>query len=342
MAYTEKEDIVKLTKQIVASPSAGLYFLYGGEEFLKRRFLSDLKKAVIPDDVADLNCSVVTGPDQADRVLELAYTLPQFCEYRMIVWYNSGYPACQARFKKKTEETIGRVSSFPYLFLIIYSSEDEFSGSGKDERAALSKINGTALFFDRLTPARVQKWVIRHFEAEDVKISDDCAAYLIGRCGTGMTELSGAVSKLCAYVKEKGKNEVGRSDVEELVPAKPSFSAFFISDNIRKRDPSALASYIADAKSRAEKPLLVLSSITSEAEKLSRIKLAQKSGIPYPQAAKQLGLNEYVVKLAYSSVSEIPEKRIFRFLHACYEADKAMKNSSSDPWGLLMQLVCSV
>ena len=58
----EKQDIVKLSKQLLSQPVPGIYFLYGGEEFLKRRFLSDLRKTVVPDDVADLNYAVVSGP----------------------------------------------------------------------------------------------------------------------------------------------------------------------------------------------------------------------------------------------------------------------------------------
>ncbi len=338
----EKQDIVKRTKEIILSPSPGLYFLYGGEEFLKRRFLLDLKGAVIPQDVADLNFSSVSGPDQADRVLELAYTLPQFSEARMIVWYNSGYPLCQQRYKKRTEEVIDLISRFDYLYILIYATDDEFSGGGRDDKAALSKINGNVLFFDLLPPDRVRKWVIRHFEAEGISASENEAEYLVGRCGTSMTELSSAVSKLCAYVKEKGGDKVTRADTDAMIPEKITFSAFFISDNIRKRDASALAAYVADAKSRAEKPQTILAAVTSEAEKLCRIKLAQKEGIPYQQAAKQLGLNEYVVKLAYPSVSEVTEARCFRFLHACYEADRALKSTSSDAWGVLYQLVCSV
>ena len=338
----EKQDIVKLTKQILSSPPSGLYFLYGSEEYLKRRFLLDLKAAVIPEDVADLNFSTVSGQDQAEKVLELADMLPQFSEKRMIVWYNSGYPYMQQRYKKKADEIIEKISGFPYVCLVIYATEDEFTGSGRDDKAALAKMKGTVLFFDKLTPARVQKWVIRHFEAEKMNISDIEADYLIARCGTGMTELSAAISKLCAYAAEKGRAQVSRTDIEELIPQKITFSAFFISDSIRKRDPSALAAYIKDAKSRAEKPQVILSTIIAEAEKLCRIKLAQKNGLTYQQAAQQLGLNEYVVKLAYPSVTEITEKRCFRFLHACYEADKAVKNTSADNWGALMQLVCSV
>ena len=338
----EKQDIVVQTKEIISSPSPGMYFLYGREEFLKRRFMLDLKGAVIPDDVADLNFTAVSGPDQADRVLELAYTLPQFSDARMIVWYNSGYPLLQQRYKKRTEEVINTVSKFGYLYLIIYATDDEFSGGGRDDKAALSKISGTVLFFDLLSPARVKKWVIRHFEAEGVAAPEEAASYLTDRCGTSMTELSSAVSKLCAYVKEKGGCEVTRAEIDAMIPKKITFSAFFISDNIRRRDAAALASYVADAKSRAEKPQVILAAVTSEAEKLCRIKLAQKEGLPYQQAAKQLGLNEYVVKLAYPSVSEVTEARCFRFLHACYEADRALKSTSSDAWGILYQLVCSV
>ena len=338
----EKPDIVKITKQITENPKPGLYFVYGEEEFLKRNFLNELKNAVVPKDVADLNFTSLSGPDQADRVLETSYMLPQFAEARMIVWYNSGYPTPQQRYKKKIEEVIDTVSKFPYLYLIIYATDDEFSGGGKDEKAALAKIKGTVLYFDFQSPARVQKWILRHFSAEGVLCSEENAGYIVNRCGTSMTELSSAVKKLCAYVKEKGGTEVTRAEADVLVPKKISFSAFFISDNIRKRDASALAAYIADAKSRAEKPQIILATITTEAEKLCRIKLAQKQGVPYQQAAKQLGLNEYVVKLAYPSVSSVTEARCFRFLHACYEADRQLKTQSSDAWGVLYQLVCSV
>ena len=341
MAF-EKQDIVKQTKEILSSPSPGMYFLYGGEEYLKRRFLSDLKNKVIPQDVSDLNYSAVSGPDQADRLLELAYTLPQFCEYRMIVWYNSGYPQMQQRYKKKADEVIERISGFPYLYFVIYTTEDEFSGTGKDDKALLSGIKGKTLFFDMLSPARVLKWVMRHFEAEGSGISEQDASYLVARCGTGMTELSSAVSKLCAYAHEKGGDSVSRADIDALIPQKLTFSAFFISDNIRKRDPSALAAYVYDAKSRAEKPQIVMAQIISEAEKLCRIKLAQKNGIPYSRAASMLGMNEYVVKLAYPAVSDITEKRCFSFLHRCYLADRAVKSQSGDSWGVIEQLICSI
>lgn len=338
----EKQDIVKQTKELISSPPGGLYFLYGGEEFLKRRFLSDLKAAVIPADTADLNYTSVTGPDQADRVLETAYMLPQFSDARMIVWYGSGYPMCQQRFKKKTDEVIETACKFPHLHLVIYTTPDEFEGGSREERAALSKIPGTVLFFDRLTKARVLRWVIRHVEAEGRTLSEADAGYLIDRAGTDMTELYTSVAKLCAYAAEKNSAAVTRRDIDELVPERTEFSAFFISDNIRRRDPSALLSYVSDARSRAEKPQLILAAIISEAEKLCRIKLAQKNGLTYPAAAKQLGLNEYVVKLAYQSVSDVTEKRVFRFLDACYEADKKLKTTSSDAWGTLTQLVCSI
>ncbi|MBO4869695.1 MAG: DNA polymerase III subunit delta [Clostridia bacterium] len=338
----EKQDIVKLSKQLLSQPVPGIYFLYGGEEFLKRRFLSDLRKTVVPDDVADLNYAVVSGPDQADKVLEIAYTLPQFSDSRMIVWYNSGFPLPQQRYKKKIEDTVDTVKDFPYLYLMIYATEDEFDPLGKDGRAALQRPELRTLGFEKLPPERVLGWVRRHFEAEKLEISEDDARYLIGRAGTGMTELSSSIEKLCAYAAEKGAGSVGRADIDELVAQKLEFSAFFISDNIRSRDPSALLAYVRDAKSRAEKPQVILGTMISEAEKLYRIKLAQKNGMNYQSAAKQLGLNEYVVKLAFRSVSEVPEKRVQRFLDACSEADKKLKTSSSDAWGTLIQLVCSI
>ncbi len=337
----EKPDITKITKEILAAPSPGVYVLYGGEEFLKRHFLQDLKKAVIEPDFEDLNYTSVSGPDEAGTVTETAYTLPQMAESRMIVWYNSTLPSPQQRYKKAVEDALGTASGFPYLYLIIYLSESDVTSSREDQKA-LEKLPGRKLFFDFLPPARLMKWILRHFEAEQVKISERDASALCDRCGGSMTVLANQIEKLCVYVKEKGRDTVGMSDIEASVPDDPRFSAFYVSDCLRKRNITGLLSYIDAAKKRADKPQLILASIVTEAEKLCRIKFAQKSGVPASQTAKTLGLNEYVVKLAAPAAASLSEAECTRFLQACYDADAEIKNTGSDAYDVLRQLVCSL
>lgn len=259
----------------------------------------------------------------------------------MIVWYNSTLPSPQARYKKAVEETLSRCAGFPYLYLIIYLSESDVTTAREDQRA-LEKLPGTKLFFDFLPPERLNKWIIRHFEAENVAVSEADAAFLCARCGGSMTVLSNQIEKLCVYVKEKGRSAVTVADMEQTVPDDPRFSSFFVSDCLRKRNVSGLLSYIDSAKKRAEKPVLLLASIVTEAEKLCRIKFAQKAGVPAAQIARTLGLNEYVVKLAAPAAASLTEAECTRFLHACYEADVMIKNTSCDAYDVLRQLVCSL
>ena len=337
----EKQDIMKITKQILSSPSPGVYVLYGGEEFLKRHFLQDLKKTVVEPDFEDLNYTSVSGPDEAEAVLETAYTLPQMAEARMIVWYNSTLPSPQARYKKAVEETLSRCAGFPYLYLVIYLSETDATSSKEDQRA-LEKLPGTKLFFDFLPPERLNKWIIRHFEAENVAVTEADAAALCRRCGGSMTVLANQIEKLCVFVKEKGRSSVTVADMEQTVPDDPRFSSFYVSDCLRKRNVGGLLSYIDAAKKRAEKPVLLLASIVTETEKLCRIKFAQKAGVSPAQIARSLGLNEYVVKLSAPAAAALTEAECTRFLHACYEADAMIKNTSCDAYDVLRQLVCSL
>ena len=338
----EKPDITKITKEILAAPSPGVYVLYGGEEFLKRHFLSDLKKAVVEPDFEDLNYSSLSGPEEAGTVLEISYTLPQMAESRMIVWYNSTLPSPQQRYKKAVEEAVSAAESFPYLYLVIYLSESDVSPSSRDDLRALEKLPGKKLFFDFLPPARLIKWIIRHFEAEKTSVTEQLASFLCERCGGSMTVLSNQIEKLCVYVREKGRDAVTAADIEQTVPDDPRFSSFYVSDCLRKRNVSGLLSYIDASKKRADKPTLLLASIVTETEKLCRIKFAQKAGIPPAQIARTLGLNEYVVKLAAPAAASLTEAECQRFLHACYEADVTIKNTACDAYDVLRQLVCTL
>ncbi len=337
----EKQDIMKLTKQILSAPEPGVYVLYGGEEFLKRHFLSDLKKAVIEPDFEDLNYTSVSGPDEADNVIETAYTLPQMADARMIVWYNSTLPSPQQKNKKPVEDALTTASGFPYLYLVVYLSETDVTSS-RDDQKALEKLPGKKLFFDFLPPDRLLKWILRHFEAENVKISERDASFLCDRCGGSMTVLANQIEKLSVYVKEKGRDAVERQDIEKSVPDDPRFSAFYVSDCLRKRNVTGLLSYIDASRKRADKPQLLLASIVTETEKLCRIKFAQKSGVPSAQIAKTLGLNEYVVKLAAPAAASLTEAECTRFLQACYDADAQIKNTQCDAYDVLRQLVCSL
>lgn len=335
MAYT---DVTQVTKELLKAPPSGVYALYGGEEFLKRHFLSDLKKKVLSEGVYDFSYSVHFGPEAASEVAVAASTLPQFADRRLIVWYNSGLPSCPARYKSKVEAVLKEAAAYPYLILVMYFFASEVDGKDRRETDALAKLCSTNIFFDHLPTERLLKWVHRHFESDGIQVSDSTASLVCERCGRDMNAMAGQIEKLCLLAMSRGKDTVVEQDVLEVVKENVEFSPFFISDAVRTGNREGLLSYIADAELKGESPHFVLVSVMSEAEKLCRVKYARAAGLDRREAASALKLHENVVRLAMQKKAS--EERLDAFLSACIKAEADIKGPCPDKFGILRELVC--
>lgn len=345
----EKTDITVITKQLLASPPTGIYVLYGGEEFLKRHFLSDLKNKLLPEGAAELNYSEFYGADVAESVSDACSTLPQFSERRLVVWFNSSFPSMQNKYKAGIDGALSDAAGYPYLTLVLYLNAAELDCTDNREiaKAENYKLNGeklkaTKLFFDFLSPRKLCKWVSRHFSAEKLNISDADSAYLAERCGGDMYALSGQIQKLCVYVARDGRDTATRADIDALVPSSAAYDSFFINNCVRTRDVSGLLGYLDEAQATKEPALIILSRISKEINGIYAAKCAKKDGMSYLDYARAEKIKEYPAKLAYASASEVTEKYLRGLIRRCYETDVALKRFSGDDYGLLRQLVCEL
>lgn len=337
MAYT---DITDQTKATLAALPSGIYALYGGEEFLKRHFLSDLKKKALSSGVYDFSFSAHFGPEAYGEVSVAASTLPQFADRRVVVWYNSTLPNAQARYKSKIEAVLKEAREYPYLILVLYFFASELDGKDRRQTEAIKKLSTEQLYFDFLPTEKLIRWIYRHFEADGIKVTEKTARLVAERSGRDMNAMVGHIEKLCLYAMSQGRDTVTEADVSLIVAEKVTFSPFFISDCVRSGDREGLLSYIADAKARAVAPQAVLVTIMSEAEKLCKVRYAKDAGVDRQETAKRLKLHENVVRLALGAKRS--EARLEEFLYACLGAEAELKGPCPDKYGILRELVCKL
>ncbi len=327
-----KTDIMKQTKELLSSGMSGAYLLWGQEEYLKRAFLSDVKKLVCPDeDLMPFNITTFDGTDDKDGILSAMASPPQFADKRLVIIYGTD-------FKKGGKETIDtmcaitkKAADYPELTLIIYLYSPQLD-SEADAKTKLSKISKTCtcVNFEFLPREKLLKWIYRHFVSEGMSVSQNAAALIADRACCDMSIISNEISKLCAYLRYEGLNEPTEEIIRNITCEKNVFEAFYISNRILKRDVEGVLSYLTDALNKGTDAFMLISELTSEAERLYRIKSAMKSGLKSAEISSRIGMHEYAVKLRMQAVKDISGEYLFSFLEKCYQTDLSVKTSVQD------------
>ncbi len=337
-----KVDVMKQTKELLAGNMQGAYFLYGGEEYLKRAFLSDIKKHVCPEEeLRDFNINVFDSLEDKEDILSAFATLPQFADRRLVILYGADLK----RGGKEPVEVLCALAKeaekYDYLTFVIYLYATQLEEGDSDSKAKLAKLSrvSTVVYFDFLSREKLLKWINRHFVSEGFNISVHTATLIADRAACDMSVISNEISKLCAYMRQTGMNELDDYTVESITGKKNVFEAFYVSNKILKRDTEAVLAYTSDALKKGADPMMLMAEITSEVEKLYRIKSAMKSGMKPPQIASALGMHEYAVKVRAQALAGITGKYLSQLLESCYKADLAVKSTGADVKGELIALI---
>ncbi len=337
-----KVDVMKQTKELLSGTMTGSYFLYGGEEYLKRAFLSDVKKHVCPDEMLrDFNLNVFDSLDDKEDILSSFATLPQFSDRRLVILYG-------ADLKKGGKEPVEilcalckEAEKYDYLTFVIYLYATQLEEGDSDSKSKLAKLSrvSTVVYFDFLPQEKLLKWINRHFASEGFNVSVHTATLIAERAACDMSVISNEIAKLCAYMRQNGMTELDDDTVGRITGKKNVFEAFYVSNKILRRDGEAVLAYVTDALKKGHEPMMLMAEITSEVEKLYRIKSAMKSGMKPPEIASAMGMHEYAVKVRAQALSGITGKYLSELLSRCCLADIAVKSTGADVKGELISLI---
>ncbi len=337
----EKIDVMKQTKQALAALTSGVYVLAGKEEYLKRNFLSDIKKAIFPPDaMAELDTSVYSGADCLEELSDTLDMPPLTSNMRLVLWYDP--PVCDRGAEKKLYSLLERAKNGVDCLLVLYLYDEAFDTADIANRTRITKLSSVGQFFDfkTMSAAKLTRWVSRHFAAHGFTVDGHMSDILCEYTDCDMTSLADEIEKLCCYMKESGQTELTEALIEAIVPRRRSFENFYLSDRIGRRDADGVLKYFKAQYEAGCDPILLLASFSSEVEKLARIKFGTKEGLIPETIAKKTGMHEYALKLKLACCSRFKEQELSELLDACYEADIAMKSAGGDKYLILQTLAC--
>ncbi len=336
-----KTDITKQTKELLSGDMQGAYFLWGEEEYLKRAFLSDVKKLVCPDDeLKTFNITVFDSLEDKDGILSAMSCPPQFSDKRLVVIYGA-----ELKKSKESLDTLcaimKKAADYKELTLIVYMYASQLDGAESDTRTKIAKISKccTCLCFDFLPREKLLKWINRHFASEGFTVTANVASLIADRAACDMSIISHEISKLCAYMRHEGITEPSCEIVESVTGKKTVFEAFYVSNRILKRDIDGVMSYVTDALKKGAEPFSLIAELTGEIERLYRIKCAMKSGMSPTDISSKIGMHEYAVKLRMQALKTTRSSHLKFLLEKCYESDLLLKSTSADAQCVLISLI---
>lgn len=324
--------VTELSKKLKLDPH-GVYLFYGEEEYLKRRYLEQIRDA-IPDDGFNhvkINGDLLALSEELDG-------LALFGGDRLIELWDTDFSKVGGEQLDALCELLGSAEDT----VVIYTHPDEFpAGTAKKpspQLAALQKCTN-AVNFERQKPAALQGWLARHATAQGCFISPELCRKLIDYSSADMFVLAGEVEKVCAFVMAQGRNIVEEKDILAVASPATIYGAFDFTNALLDRDKAKAFVLLSDMIRRKEKPHDILGTVSRMMSDLLQIRVLRDCGMTPAEIASKLKMHEYVLSLRLQSAMKRTMEQLEHTAALCREADRKIKSTRLDSYRVIELLI---
>lgn len=341
MTETQLRDAIK------AGPRGG-YLLWGDEDYLKRFYLGELKKAALrdcPEGLWDFNCITLAPEDGNFSALQDALsTPPMMAPMKFVEITPPAIGSLKEKERKNLSEILDGLSSMPDTVLVMVCPRDTLEpGTQKKPNAAFKMLTAhlEPVEFPLQTGAKLRRWAMRHFAKEDLAIDEATCDFLLNRCAPDMTTLEREIDKVICYEKASHRSSVSAQDVEFVTSAGVREDAFALANAVLAGDRTAALASLDICRKRKEEPIAILASLLKVMSDLLTVAMLQAEGAERADIARTLKMHEYKAGLYMKSAAGFGVPRITAALNRCLAADRLMKSSSMG-YIPLERFVCTI
>ena len=274
-------------------PIGGCFIFSGEEDYLKRYYLGELRRAIITEEfLAPFNHTVGDGKDIDFAALRDAImSPPMMSDAKLIEWRYPSFEKMKESDLALFEETLDLLEKQEYATLAFIVEDGEIDlGTPKKESRFMKCFGKRVNILDcqKPTDASLLSWLKKHFDKESISVDAGTLKDLIFKSGHSMTVLKGEVDKLSAYAKANGKNTITKEDVFEVASSTPESDTFALSNAIMSRNKSAAFIALLDMKTRRIDPMMILGSMSRTYSDLTAVSALVRDGVEAKTIATEL------------------------------------------------------
>ena len=335
-------------KELKASPTGG-YLFFGEEDYMKSACLRMARNSVLEADpaMAAFNDIHLDGLDFTAAALLDAMTVPPMGGDRKIITVAGlNLNALRAADIDKLCEALAEIPDYPYNLVILSVVADAFDpGTLPKKPSELLSTLGEYLrpvYFERNTPAKLAGWVQKHYLHNGVQASPAVCHFTVEYCGRNMFTLAGEIDKVSFFVRAKGREVATEEDVRTAAIPAMEYDAFAFTNAIMERRRADALDILTDLKLRRVEPLYILSEVSRVVCDLLAIRTMADGGQTAAEISAALKMHEYRVGLYLKQARRAEITLLRSAVTACQSADRALKRSASDGYGIIERLICSL
>ena len=297
-----------------AEGPAGLYLIWGPEDYLADRFFEEIKKLCITSDADDFSYRRL---DERD------------------------FSALALREAVDADEISGILADIPDYCTVVFMAPIGFE---PDKRLKVYKAiqkNGKEICVTAQGGDILIKWIIRRFAAEGKGIELNAVQRLINVSGELMNGLIPEINKIASYTKG---DRVTEADVDAVAHHIPEAVVFDMTEALAKGENNAamrlLGELLAD---KNNEPTVILAIVGGQMRKMYAARVAIDYDLPKEYVMKTLGLRyDFIANRLIAASRRFSTAQIKRAVELCTETDYAMKSSKTEPTELLKECVMRI
>lgn len=321
--------IIDLKKELDNGKLRPVYLLYGDESYIKDKYERKITDMVPDAGFPEFNHFRFEGSraelSDYDDALE---SFPMMTDKKLVIIRDSKiFKRANEEVKSFWQEKLKRLSDDTVVVFI----EDEV-----DKRSVLYKAvqkAGAAVEFEYQKEPELVSWVIRRALKAKLKISKDCAQYLVGIVDPGMSNLSNEFDKLEVYCS----GMITKTDIDKVVSKSMSIRIFDLTDAIMYRRADIAMRVVNDLRASNESAFGILYLLEGSAEKILKTKLCGTKN--KFEAAKIVGVQSFVAEKYIKSADFFSVESITRMITRVPEIDLDIKSGKIGEWAALEQYI---
>ncbi len=320
-----------------AEGPAGLYLIWGPEDYLADRFFDEIKKLCITSEADDFSYRRLSERDFSALTLKEAIDSVPFLSERSLVEVRG----IDINKLRESEEICGILTDIPDYCTVVFMAPIGFE---PDKRLKLYKTIqkcGREICVTAQSGDILIKWIIRRFAAEGKGIELNAVQRLINVSGDLMNGLIPEINKVASYTKG---DRVTEADVDAVAHHIPEAVVFDMTEALAKGENNAamrlLGELLAD---KNNEPTMILAIVGGQMRKMYAARVAIDNGLTKDYLMKTLGLRyDFIANRLLAASRRFSTEQIRSAVELCADTDYAMKSSKTEPVELLKECVMRI
>ena len=303
---------------------ANVYIFYGEEAYLRRYYLEELQKLLVPAGFEEFNFHRLSGKGLTIQELsEASEAMPMMAEHTLITVTDLDIFKLDEKGRGQLVELL---EDFPdYCTLVFVYDVIPYKRDGKMKKlcAALDKC-AVEVEFRQQERDQLLRWLKRRFAALGKEIDAAAADHLLFTCGTLMTELVPEIEKIGAYAKG---STVTIDDINAVADPVLDARVFDMTNAITAGNYDRAAKVLGELLRMQMEPIVILAAVGKELRRLYTARMALDGGMDRYWLKQLWGMNsDYPAKLLMQAAQRIDRRWCRDAVQRCQILDRRMKS----------------